>query len=244
MRIWTGNTRAPWHDYTRRQIYHLTLMKHPDVAPFGHLAGDWQIPRGKPGRSYIQASAIGHAVKESLRDIRTIHPALKVLQYALMPDHLHILLSVESVLDEILGRKIAAFKVMVNKRADLETVFARGFNDQILTATRNLDTIFKYLRDNPYRLAIRVARPEYFSRINRITVGEESYSTYGNFQLLTNPFRDQVVVHRADGAARKRSDRDKWIHIGANGAFLSRRSFPLPRKRSEPQRKLTVPRSS
>ncbi len=39
-RIWTGNNRASWHDYTSRCIYHLTLLKHPACPPFGKLMGD------------------------------------------------------------------------------------------------------------------------------------------------------------------------------------------------------------
>lgn len=37
---WSGNWRAPWHDYTQPRIYHITLMKHPGVMTFGELAGD------------------------------------------------------------------------------------------------------------------------------------------------------------------------------------------------------------
>ena len=142
-RDWTGNSRAPWQDYCSRQIYHITLLKRADVPSFGSLAGDWRIAPGSPGSSYIKASPLGKAIKDCLREIAAIHPALRVLQYALMPDHLHILLSVESRLDEILGRKLAFFKVTVNNRTGLPRVFDKGFNDQILTATRDLNTCAK-----------------------------------------------------------------------------------------------------
>lgn len=219
-RSWTGNRRAPWQDYTKRRIYLITLMKCAGVMPFGELAGDWQLPRGSYGRSYIKASPLGYIVKGCLREIGSIHPALRVYQYALMPDHLHILLSVEDTLDEILGRKLAAFKVMVNNRANLERVFERGFNDQVLTPSRNLDVIYDYLNDNPFRLAVRFARPDFFSRVNRIQIGDCVYDTYGNFHLLSSPFKVQVVVHRADSSDKKRRDRDLWLHTGANGGVL------------------------
>ena len=134
---WTGNNRAPWQDYRQRQIYLITLKKLPEIPPFGSIAGDWRLPQGTPGRSYTKASPLGAIIKSCLRDIATIHPALRIYQYALMPDHIHIILSVEAYLDEVVGRKLAAFKVMANKRANLDQIFERGFNDQILTSTRN-----------------------------------------------------------------------------------------------------------
>lgn len=219
-KIWTGNHRAPWHDYTKRQIYHITLRKRAGVMPFGSIAGDWRLPPGTIGRSYTKASPLGAIIKSCLKEISAIHPALRIYQYALMPDHLHLLLSAESSLDEILGRKIAIFKVMVNKRANLENVFEKGFNDQILTTTRNLDTIFNYLRDNPYRLAVRFANRDFFSRINQIWLSGRPYAAYGNIHLLANPFKEQVVIHRADSDAKKQSDREKWLHTSANGGVL------------------------
>lgn len=219
-RSWTGNQRAPWQDYTQRKIYLITLMKCAGVMPFGELAGDWHLPRGTYGRSYIKASPLGNVVKGCLRDISSIHPALRVYQYALMPDHLHVLLAVEDTLDEILGRKLAAFKVMVNNRANLDRVFERGFNDQVLTTSRNLAVIYDYLRDNPFRLAVRFDRPDFFSRVNRIQIGDCVYDTYGNFHLLSNPFKVQVVVHRSDSPDKRRQDRNVWLHTGANGGVL------------------------
>ena len=100
---WSGNWRAPWHDYTQPRIYHLTLMKHPGVMTFGELAGDWRLPRGVRGRSFIEASPLGKIVKSRLRELHLIDGGLRLFQYALMPDHLHMLLSVESVLDRMPG---------------------------------------------------------------------------------------------------------------------------------------------
>lgn len=219
-RDWTGNSRVPWQDYCSRQIYHITLLKRADVPSFGSLAGDWRIAPGSPGSSYIKASPLGKAIKDCLREIAAIHPALRVLQYALMPDHLHILLSVESRLDEILGRKLAFFKVTVNNRTGLPHVFDKGFNDQILTSTRNLNTIYRYLRENPRRLAVRFANPGFFERRTNISIGDLDCQAYGNLQLLDNPFKDAVVVHRADSAEKREENRQIWLHTAANGGVL------------------------
>lgn len=218
--IMSKNYRARWHDYTSRCIYHITLMKGAGMPPFGYLAGDCSLPVGTPGSSNLRASRLGRAVKETLREVATIHPALQVYQYALMPDHLHLVLNVSGPLDEILGRKIGRFKNLVNVKAGCTGVFADGFNDQILKPARSLNAIYRYLRENPYRLAVRRANPDFFQRRDELTIGGASWRAYGNIQLLDNPFKEQVVVHRADTPEQFTRQKEEWLHTAANGGVL------------------------
>lgn len=215
-----GLLRAPWHDYTERCIYMLTLNKAPLVPDFGSLAGDYWIPHGHKGSPCIVASAVGAAIKEGLRKFPQIEPKIRVLQYAIMPDHLHLLLFVQEKTEEILGRYIAVFKVEVNNAAGLKGIFTRGFNDQILKTDRSLDTLYHYLRDNARRLAVRRAHPEFFRRVNALRIGDRHYQAYGNIQLLDCPFRQQVVVHRADTPDVRQRHRQEWLYTAANGGVL------------------------
>lgn len=137
-----------------------------------------------------------------------------------MPDHVHILLFVEYPTQEELGRIVARFKVEVNNKAGIERMFAKGFNDQVLKKSRSLDTLYRYIRENPRRLAVRRAFPEYFRRTNSLRIGKEVYQAYGNFQLLENPFREQVVVHRADSEERRRNNLEQWLYTASNGGVL------------------------
>lgn len=212
--------RAPWHDYTQKCIYMVTINKSPLIPAFGTLEGDHRLPVGQKGSSFVSASAIGSAIKNVLRNFRLIEPNIRILQYSLMPDHLHILLFVEEPTEEILGRIIARFKVDVDKSAGMEKVFAKGFNDQILKPSRSLDTIYRYIRSNPYRLAVRRAYPDFFRRVYGVTIGGKRYQTYGNQFLLRNPFKEQVVVHRRDSEQTRARNRELWLHTAANGGVL------------------------
>lgn len=107
-------------------------------------------------------------------------------------------------------------------------VFETGFNDQILRKSRSLNVLYRYIRENPYRLAIRRAHPNYFYRSYRLTINDIPCRAYGNIQLLNNPFKDQVVVHRADTDAIFERNKSAWIYTAANGGvlispFISRR---------------------
>ncbi len=215
-----GLLRAPWHDYSGRCIYMVTLNKAPLVPDFGSLVGDYRIPHGHKGSPCVVASSVGAAIKEGLRKFPQIEPKIRVLQYAIMPDHLHILLFVQEKTEEILGRYIAAFKVEVNNAAGLKVIFAKGFNDQILKTGRSLDTLYHYLRDNARRLAVRRAHPEFFRRVNALKIGNKYYQAYGNIQLLDCPFKQQVVVHRADTPDVRQRHRAEWLYTAANGGVL------------------------
>ena len=51
---------------------------------------------------------------------------------------------------------------------------------------------------------------------------------YGNLQLLDNPFKSQVIVHRADTPEEFLSRKEYWVYTAANGGvlvspFISRR---------------------
>ena len=222
--------RAPWHDYTQRCIYMVTLNKNPLGKDFGILCGDYRIPAGQAGSPFIKASATGAAIKDALRRFHQTEPNIKILQYALMPDHVHILLFVEHPTQEILGRILARFKVEVNKVTGTDGVFAKGFNDQILKSTRTLDTFYKYIRDNARRLAVRRAHPEFFRRVNALKIGDKTYQAYGNFQLLDCPFKEQVVIHRADSPETLRQNRDVWLYTAANGGILVSPFISQPEK--------------
>lgn len=212
--------RATWHDYTQRCIYMVTLKKSLHIEPFGTLKGDCRLPFDVRGSSYVSASPTGKAIKDAIRQIPSIEPKVKILQYALMPDHVHILLFVTETTEEILGRIIARFKILVNEAAGTEGVFTKGFNDQILKSSRDLSTLFRYLRDNPRRLAVRRAHPEYFRRVNTLHLCGRECMAYGNFQLLDNPFKEAVVVHRADSDAVRGEKSGLWHYTAANGGVL------------------------
>lgn len=212
--------RAPWHDYTQRCIYMVTLSKSSLIRNFGTLEGDSGIPPGQIGSSFVSPSETGSAIKEVLRKFYRVEPNIRILQYSIMPDHIHILLFVEKRTEESLGRIIARFKVSVDKAVGFSGVFTKGFNDQILKPSRLLDVLFRYIRENPRRLAVRREHPEYFRRVNDLKIGARTYQAYGNFQLLDCPFKEQVVVHRADTEEIRRLNRERWLYTAANGGVL------------------------
>lgn len=212
--------RAPWHDYQSPCIYMVTMNKAPGVRDFGSLAGDVKIPRGNPGSPFVSTSPTGDAIKSALRKFHEIEPATRIYQYAIMPDHLHLLLHIQYRTEATLGMTIARFKTAVNDFAGITHVFDKGFNDQILKPDRSLQTLYDYIRDNPRRLAERRANPDFFRRLNNLTIAGHPCQAYGNLQLIDNPFKQQVIVHRADTRQQRDFNRLNWLYTADNGGVL------------------------
>ena len=91
--------RSYSHDYRSRCIYHITLRKAAGVPSFGHLCGE--LPSAG-----IMRSLQGKIIEKHIRRLPLLHPAIKLLQYCIMPDHVHLLLFVTSPLDMHLGNYI------------------------------------------------------------------------------------------------------------------------------------------
>lgn len=66
-------------------IYHLTLTI-PTRAP---LLGTLVIPDDDPRRATVRPTELGRALLDCQRSVPLFHPEIQILQYSLMPDHLH-----------------------------------------------------------------------------------------------------------------------------------------------------------
>lgn len=210
--------RANFHDYQSRCIYHLTLLKAKSIPQFSVLKGNFP-------EIVVERTSLGKIIETEILNLNNLSTNLKVLQYVIMPDHIHILLFVTDRLDRHLGKYLGQFKVRVGQafreiNGESLSIFEKDFDDRILHKKRSLDCVFKYIRENPYRLAIRRAHPEFFRRVRNIEIGGRSCQAYGNLFLLRNPFKEQVVVHRADTAEKRMSDRERWIYTASNGGVL------------------------
>lgn len=239
------NYRAKWHNYRAAASYHITLFKNPGVPPFSKVEGEL---RGRsntfsPTPTY---SSTGRAISAALPSLHELEPAILLQQYIIMPDHIHLLISVCRNIESPLGDHLAALKVLANGFAGGQ-LFEHGFHDRIirpdmlsveeeraqslmseyekeqdkirrLNECRNI--VKKYIKENPRRLLIRRQYPRFFSRVEELYIAGHQYQAYGNLLLLQNPFKKPVVVHTSDDDDTRKDHRDKWLHTAANGGVL------------------------
>ena len=142
-----------------------------------------------------------------------------------MPDHIHFAIFAREYLPRVLGRYIGMFKVKCGQLIrsefpDLQYIFTPDFHDRYLRPVHRLSTIIEYIQQNPYRLLAKRLNPEFFRRINNIEIQGALWQAYGNLQLLDNPFKAPVVIHRAGSDSLRADKRRRWNHLAENGGVL------------------------
>lgn len=193
-------------------------MKNPGMPTFSEVTPDGRLVK----------LPLGKAIVEEMAVLFRLHSCLKLYQYSVMPDHLHVLMRVTERLEHHLGHDIGNLTGAVSRRwhrscggaGEVRPVFTEGYNDSIVGPQRSLQGVFDYVRDNPRRLAVRRANPQWFSRVNELTVGTTACRAYGNMQLLDYPFMEAVAVHRSDSEDERVRARGRWLHLAANGGVL------------------------
>ncbi len=216
-------------------VYHVT-MTVPSREP---LLGTLVIPDNDPNRATVERTALGNAVVDELFVMCRHYPAVRILQFCLMPDHLHAIIYVTRVMDTSIRSVIRGYWQGVKKLGRAYTLsVAAEFNSakkdegslsnsakkdegnhlnaaakdeggypspvfterpfiRPLSRRRQLNTMFRYVRLNPQRLATKRLMPGYFRVQKAITIGSRDYDGVGNVALLMQVHFATVHVRHA-----------------------------------------------
>ena len=105
--------RTPWHDYSRKGTYMLTLVVEGRVPLFGELKGNAEAPLGTPDAPRVDCSELGRTIlSDEINKINRFYPQVEVWQLCVMPDHLHMIVRVKEDMGEgkHLGKVVRGFK--------------------------------------------------------------------------------------------------------------------------------------
>lgn len=222
---------AFWWDYTSPCIYMLTLNKRAYISAFGKVRGRLDSARGQPDYPCTYRSPLGSIILSEVNALKYHILGLKLHQYILMPDHLHLIIQITMTTPRQLDDYIYDFMSRVDRRAVVTQlieadphkdfiIFEPDFNDQIIGQDRNLNSLFEYLRLNPYRYLQRQLHPDFFTRISSLQLCGHECQAYGNVNLLSHPVKAAVVIHRRYTPLQLADYRRYWLTIAANGGVL------------------------
>lgn len=202
------------HNYAAVGTYLITMVTHERWRVFGEVVGDVKAPRGTAQWPHLAYTPLGQQVIQSeIGKIHQLYPMVEVWKLQLMPDHLHMILRVNSALPEgsHLGIIVRGFKkgctrawwklsgptgLPKDEQGRDPLLFEEGYNDHILMNEGQLSHWKNYLNENPLRLLLRRTYPDLMRRSLCITIQGIRYSAFGNFLLLKRPDKLQVFCHR------------------------------------------------
>lgn len=78
------------------------------------------------------------------------------------------------------------------------SLFEPGYHDRIIKRPGMLDTIKRYMADNPLRALMRRQLPHLLERRLHLRVGAHDYAAFGALFLLKRAEKEQVFYHRKD----------------------------------------------
>ena len=184
-------------------IYHVTLTI-PSREP---LLGELCIPDNDPKQAHIKRTKLGNALVEKLLNHPTYYPEVQIVQYCLMPDHLHVILYVKQPMKQ-------TFNMVVRSLWQAAKKLGRAYNtpsinpesDSGLTNGENTDasfpifterpfvrpmshkgqlqTMIHYVQMNPQRLATKRLMPGFFRVQEGIEIAGRKYRGIGNVGIL------------------------------------------------------------
>ena len=227
------------HDYESRRIYLITMTVEGRHPILGSLVGDADAPEGSSEAPRVELSSLGEQVRQCWLAIPDHYPEIRILATMVMPDHLHGILFVERKMEQHLGMVIKGFKAGCNKAFRLSSpsmlqhccskgnsglpqgfLWARNYNDHILEGAGELKRWFDYLNDNPRRLAIRRAHPEYFRVRFGVTIGGHDYAAIGNRFLLSYPNKLPVQCSRSLTEEQIKETVERMLEKARRGVVL------------------------
>ncbi len=191
-------------------VYHITLTVPSREPLFGTLV----IPDGDASNARIERTTLRNAVVDELYVMCRHYPAIRILQFCLMPDHLHAVIHVTRMMDTSIRSVIRGYWQGVKKLGRAYTLsVAREFNSETtnegypfpifterpfirpLSRRGQLHTMIRYIQMNPQRLATKRLKPGYFRVQKDIVIGDRKYDGVGNVALLMSEGFDTVHVH-------------------------------------------------
>lgn len=212
-------------DYRAPSIYQITIvLADRRTKALGRLVvGE----KDDQSDAKVELSPLGEAVAGCWESIARFYPQIQILAKRVMPDHFHGILWVKEPLSCHLGQVIKGFKTGCNKAArelgvSFSTtmsssakhpaggLFAPGFQDTILFREGQLKNMFRYLADNPRRLAIKKLSPDLFKTVSSLRVAlpglsptaSGHFAALGNRFLLNRPLAQVQVSRRFFGYKR------------------------------------------
>lgn len=220
--------RSFYHDYHNPFIYHLILKKRRGFEPFGTVMGDAKIPYGNPGCAAIQESLAGWVIAKMVLRLPHDYPILKLHQFCVMPDHVHLLLQVllrsnhhlDFYIDWLKQRIATRYSAEKRLQISSDEIFDDGYCDKPLYDEQSLDNWYRYIRENPHRLAMRMQYPQFFRRARNLIIDGTQYQAYGNLFLLRNPDKVAVKISSKYSEEEKLAKRRNWLESAARGTVI------------------------
>jgi len=149
-------TRLKNFDYSSSCAYFLTICTENRCPILSRVVGGDVLDAPK----YSDLSPFGIIVDKYIRQIGDFYDYIKIDQYIIMPNHVHIMLLVfdngasrtspPTKQHSVVSHFVSTLKRFCNKDTGYN-IWQRGFNDHIIRNKEDYNVHLKYISENPMR---------------------------------------------------------------------------------------------
>ena len=144
------------YDYSTPGAYFVTVCV-AGKEPILWDNTDIPLTHAAPGTLQVPLSPIGQAVEAGILQISTHYANILVDKYCIMPDHIHLILSIQSGSDgrilsaPTISTVIGSLKRWVSRRVG-RTIWQKSFIDRVIRSDSGYRAVWEYIENNPIKL--------------------------------------------------------------------------------------------
>lgn len=144
--------RLKKYDYSQNGSYFLTICSYERQYLF------WEKESALYPHKDQRLSKIGRIVESSILNIEKHYPNIRVDNYVIMPNHVHMILTIQRSIDfkmicssaTNVSNVLNKFKGYASKKAGM-TIWQKSYHDHIIRNEKDYLKIWEYIDNNPYR---------------------------------------------------------------------------------------------
>ena len=149
------HTRLKNYDYSQNGAYFVTICAAGRKQILSEIVG-----QAAPCLPQIKLTKIGKVTEKYIKNINNVYKHINVDKYVIMPDHIHIIFSINHPLGggqradrPTLNNIVRSIKVMVSKSIGY-SVFQSSFFEHVIRNEDDLYETRKYIENNPLKWLI------------------------------------------------------------------------------------------
>ena len=136
--------RLPRYDYAQTAVYFVTFCTEQRQRILCRIAEE------EPPAVYL--TNLGRVLRKNIDAIPEHYPGVQVVHYAIMPDHVHLLLALGCV-DQTkqntkLSTIVGSLKAMVTRQTG-QNIWQRSYYDHVIRNQKDFEEIYYYIGNNP-----------------------------------------------------------------------------------------------
>ena len=130
------NIRLKDYDYSKEGMYFITIFIKNRIELLGKITNNT-----------IKLTKEGVIVEENIKMIKEIYSNIKIDEYIVMPNHIHIILLINKKRDTTISRVIKQYKESITKKLGY-AIFQKLFYEHIIRNEKEYLKIKEYIQNN------------------------------------------------------------------------------------------------